>query len=178
MAPEDTGAFLSLTPGQNKNFRLRWCFGCGPESDISSIIFFVSHNGGSPIGIGDSSSYVQGAVSAGLTNGGYTTNQLTVPPGDTYLAVEGCVSMTAPQSTGLTFAPGYAIESEVSLQAIASDLAANDTLDFTWQGFSFGTQQWIQYAGNVRLTVTFGSPFSLLTNSRIPNIASRYTPNL
>jgi len=175
MAPEDTEAILSLTTGENKNFRLRWCFdgAVPPEGDDTEIIFSVSHNGGPPVGIGSTTSPLQGVVSTWITQGEYTTNQLTVPPGDTYQSIQGCTSNVIAQSPGLLFETGIAIECEVAFVAIADALAANDTLDFTWAGFIFGAGEWGQYSGNVRLQIAFGSPFPLLTNSRIPNIGFR-----
>ena len=174
MAPLDSGAILNLVPGVNKNFRLRMGFdgAIGSGGDLTDIVFYVSHNGGSPFQITNASSYLQGCVSANITQSQATTNQLPVPGGDTFLSQPGCISIATAQSNGLLFETGQAIEAEIALTAIASQLSSGDTLDFTWAGFVLGGT-YAQIAGNVRLTIQIGAPLALLSATRIPNIGFR-----
>lgn len=121
----------------------------------------VSKNGGAAANIGAASSNVKGRVSASLTDGGNTTNQLTLDTDNTYETTAGVVNATAAISHNIVQtagAPGNETELEWSLVLAAADLAPGNTLDFTIYAVS-GVPTVTQFAAsNVRITLDNNQP--------------------
>lgn len=112
----------------------------------------VSHNGGVYAVVNGTSTQVQGVVSANLTDGGTTTNQLTLDTGATWIAEPGVINNTpAASGTFTSMALNTETEAEWSLLLKAAALSAGDTLDFQLVVNTGNGAE--QFGSNIRITV-------------------------
>ena len=155
LAAKDTVATLTLS-GSDLIFRLRLALDCTGSSSSSDIFGLkYSYNGGAATTITSSTAKVQGAVSANLTNGANTTQQLgPTDAGDTYVTKPGVVNNTSALSpTAVSLSVNNETELEWALLAKAAALNNGDTLDFTFF-INSGTGTPIQFGSNIRLTIS------------------------
>lgn len=155
IAGEDASITIAK-PAVDTNIRLRFAIDAD-GGGTASFGLFVSRNAGAPAAVGAASTYVKGVVTANLTNGNPTSNQLTVPPGDTYVIKNGCVSATNATSSSLVFVALDDTEVELSLILTAADLAAGDTLDFTLRIVVSASVAAVQFPSSVRITIASGA---------------------
>src|SRR5579862_251316 len=152
MAAEDTNAVKVITG--DTTFRLRLVIADTSGSSSSAYGINVSHNLGTPKEVDFGNTYVNAPLGgSGLTDGGNTTEQLTLDSGYTYVTTAGQVSYLSVQSATISLSPNDETELEFAMQLTYAQLSSGDTLDFTLISLSVGPPTIAQYGSVVRLTV-------------------------
>jgi hypothetical protein len=154
LATTDTNA--AITIGGNTIVRIRLSISFASAVDSSTWKIKVAHNGGAFNTVGSASTYMQGAVSSNITDGGTTTQLIT--SAHTFFSSANTfssnVNALTPGNTG-SVPVGDCIEIEWAVLLIFADLTSGDTLDINLLHNSGSIEGAIvQYVGNVRLTVT------------------------
>lgn len=158
---EDAQVVVPLA-GSDVNFELRLGIDESSPGATDTCVYGlqVSRNVGAAANVTPSSTYVKGVDSANLTDGGNTTQQLTVPPGDTYVTKAGVADNVNCQSASIALANAgdgsQCTEVQFSMVLTAADLAAGDTLDFTLRRISGDSPTLSQFPSSVRLTIAAG----------------------
>ena len=154
LAAEDTPATI-LVPGSDTAFRLRLAVSDFESAGTMAYGLEVSKNAGGAIEVNSTSAGIKGNDSANVTDGGDTTNQLTLDPGLAYVTRAGQVDNVDAVSGTIILAVGEATELEWSLIVTAAEVAPGDIFDFFLRidsGFGAITQLFT----SVRLIIAAG----------------------
>lgn len=149
----DTPVSVELAEFATALVRLRFVLDDSVVNYTGDLSINVSYNGGASYQVGATSAKVVAGVSANLVDAANTTEQLTLPPGDTYTVNPGVVNNTTGLTTTAVSFPSATVATEIEwCLNLVGPFNNGDTLDFTPLGF-LSSGVCTQFPSNVRLTI-------------------------